>query len=275
MPPTPPPIRSKPIRIANKAPTTTSVQGGKIYTGDCEDLLDSLPDESVDLCIIDPAYESLERHRALGSTTRLKHSKSSSNDWFQTFPNARYTMLFQKLFRVMKNGTHIYIFCDEETRDIITIGWSPINPNARPLPFSPLLHAGFKYWKSIIWNKVVPGMGYHYRVQHEFIIMAEKVLRANKHKQLNDHVLGDVFSIKRLKGPDYYPTEKPLAVVEPLVLNSSKEGDTVLDFFCGSGVVGEACKRHNRNFILGDVDTKEALSRLKNEHSKNHIQFFH
>ena len=43
-----------------------------------------------------PAYESLEKHRAIGTTTRLKHSKSSSNDWFKIFPNARFGELFQR-----------------------------------------------------------------------------------------------------------------------------------------------------------------------------------
>ena len=43
--------------------------------------LQDQPSESIDLLITDPAYESLEKHRAVGTTTRLKHSKASSNDW--------------------------------------------------------------------------------------------------------------------------------------------------------------------------------------------------
>jgi site-specific DNA-methyltransferase (adenine-specific) len=52
--------------------------------------LRDLPSESVDLVVTDPAYESLEKHRAIGTTTRLKHSKASSNDWFTIFPNNRF-----------------------------------------------------------------------------------------------------------------------------------------------------------------------------------------
>ena len=52
--------------------------------------LRSLHLESVDMVLTDPAYESLEKYRAIGSTTRLKHSKSSSNDWFTISPNARF-----------------------------------------------------------------------------------------------------------------------------------------------------------------------------------------
>jgi len=232
-----------------------------VYTGDCNDMLAEIPDESVDLIIFDPAYESLEKHRALGSKTRLKHSKASSNDWFVTFPNKRYLSLFVDLYRVMKKGTHLYMFCDEETRDVVACGWSPQSPKIS-LGCSPLLNAGFKYWKALVWDKVVPGMGYHYRAQHELIIMAEKVVRLNKHRQLNQHAGGDVLQYKRLKGSHFYPTEKPFNLIEELVLQSSNEGDTVLDPFCGSGVVGTVCRQHGRRFLLGDINTKEILNRL-------------
>ena len=53
---------------------------------DAVEWLRSLDGESVDLVITDPPYESLEKHRAVGTTTRLKHSKASSNDWFRIFP---------------------------------------------------------------------------------------------------------------------------------------------------------------------------------------------
>ena len=41
-----------------------------------------------------------------------------------------------------------------------------------------------------------------------------------------------------------------------LVINSSKEGDTVLDCFMGSGTTGVACKELNRNFIGIEIDEK-------------------
>src|SRR5450432_874684 len=70
---------------------------------------------SVDLVITDPPYESLEKHRAVGTTTRLKHSKSSSNDWFSIFPNARFPELFAEVHRVLRRDRHFYLYCDPET----------------------------------------------------------------------------------------------------------------------------------------------------------------
>ena len=46
-----------------------------------------------------------------------------------------------------------------------------------------------------------------------------------------------------------HPTIKLLNIIETLIKNSTKEGDTVLDCFMGSGTTGVACKNLNRNFI--------------------------
>ncbi len=49
-----------------------------------------------------------------------------------------------------------------------------------------------------------------------------------------------------------HPAQKPLSVIEPLILMSTREGDTVLDPMCGSGTTGEACIRLRRRAILCD-----------------------
>ncbi|GGA74669.1 hypothetical protein GCM10011507_27590 [Edaphobacter acidisoli] len=49
-----------------------------------------------------------------------------------------------------------------------------------------------------------------------------------------------------------YATQKPLGILERIVRVHSNSGDTVLDFFAGSGTAGEAAAAHNRHFILID-----------------------
>ena len=46
-----------------------------------------------------------------------------------------------------------------------------------------------------------------------------------------------------------HPTIKPLNIIETIIRNSSKEGQTILDPFMGSGTTGVACINENRNFI--------------------------
>ena len=55
-----------------------------------------------------------------------------------------------------------------------------------------------------------------------------------------------------------YPTQKPLGVIKRIVQASSNPGDTSMDFFAGSGTLGEAAHLLGRRFILID-DNHEAL----------------
>jgi site-specific DNA-methyltransferase (adenine-specific) len=190
------------------------------------------PTESVDLLITDPAYESLEKHRAIGTTTRLKHSKASSNDWFKVFPNARFGELFEEAFRVLRRNTHFYLFCDAETMFVA-------KPEAE--------RAGFRFWKPLVWDKRTIGMGYHYRARYEFILFFEKGKR-----RLNNLGVADIISVPRIhKG---YPAEKPSAVSEVLIRQSSEAGEVVADPFMGSGSVGVAAAKLGRRFRGTDLN---------------------
>jgi hypothetical protein len=55
-----------------------------------------------------------------------------------------------------------------------------------------------------------------------------------------------------------YPTQKPIALLERIVLASSNPGDLVADFFCGSGTTPFVASKHNRSFIACD-ETFRAL----------------
>jgi site-specific DNA-methyltransferase (adenine-specific) len=194
--------------------------------------LRDLPAESVDLVVTDPAYESLEKHRAVGTTTRLKHSKSSSNDWFRVFPNSRFGELFAEVFRVLKPDTHFYLFCDAETMFVA-------KPEAE--------RAGFRFWKPLVWDKRTIGMGYHYRARYEFILFFEKGRR-----RLNDLGVADIITVPRIHRG--YPAEKPVKVSEVVIGQSSEAGDVVADPFMGSGSVGVAALKLGRRFIGTDLN---------------------
>lgn len=206
---------------------------------DAVDWLRGQPAESVDLIVTDPAYESLEKHRARGTTTRLKHSKASSNDWFKTFPNARFPQLLTEMYRVLKRNTHCYIFCDQETGLIL----HKITQDVMPKEFT------FK--KFLVWDKKKIGMGYSYRARHEWIMYLEKGKR-----KLNNLGVADVIEHPRVHNG--YPTEKPVEVCEVLIMQSSLDGDLVIDPFCGSGSTGVAATLIGRHFAGSDI-CEEAL----------------
>lgn len=53
-----------------------------------------------------------------------------------------------------------------------------------------------------------------------------------------------------------YNTQKPKALIERLIKASSNEGDTVADYYLGSGTTAVVCKELNRNFIGCDINPK-------------------
>jgi site-specific DNA-methyltransferase (adenine-specific) len=203
----------------------------QLSRGDAVAWLRTRPSESIDLLITDPPYESLEKHRAVGTTTRLKHSKASSNDWFQIFPNERFPELFAEVYRVLRRNTHFYLFCDPETMFVAK---------------EKAEHAGFKFWKPLIWDKVTIGMGYHYRARYECVLFFEKGKR-----KLHDLGIADIITAKRIIGG--YPAEKPSSVSEVLIRQSSEPGQLVVDPFMGSGSVGVAAVRNGRSFSGNDL----------------------
>jgi site-specific DNA-methyltransferase (adenine-specific) len=218
----------------------------RVVISDAFELLSTLPDDSVDLLVTDPPYESLQLHRSRGTTTRL------TTNWFATVPNARLPELLAAVYRVLRRDRHFYLFCDEVTADVIKqqqgVGGERLPNGARRC------ESGFVYWKEILWAKTTldgarirGGTGYHYRAASERILFFEKGKRA-----LADLAIPDVLLSARSTVPG--PAVKPNTVVRTLIVQSSAPGELVVDPFCGTGVVGVEARAHGRRFLLGDID---------------------
>lgn len=236
-----------------------------MHQGDSWELMKTLPDACVDLIITDPPYDSMEKHRSRGTTTRLKESKSSSNVWFETVPTNYFPPFLTECYRVLKKKRYIFLMCDPDTQFVL-----------HPL----FLEAGFDLKTPLIWakqtknkttvkcscgeeiickscgvahkdNHLAMGMGYPFRRSYEVIMFGRKGRRSPP----DDRSMRDVFEVPWLKmgrgwsGRDVFPTEKPIGLSLKLIKQSSFEGDLVLDPFAGSGSVLEAARRLNRRFL--------------------------
>jgi site-specific DNA-methyltransferase (adenine-specific) len=69
-----------------------------------------------------------------------------------------------------------------------------------------------------------------------------------------------------------YPTQKPIGILRRIIQASSKEGDTVLDFFAGSGTTGFVANELGRRFILVDQNP-ESIEVIKNRLPVGSYQF--
>lgn len=63
-----------------------------------------------------------------------------------------------------------------------------------------------------------------------------------------------------------YPTQKPIDILDRIITVSSLPGQTVVDFFAGSGTTGESCLKNNREFILID-NNEDAMIVMANRFS--------
>jgi len=226
----------------------------RTYKNDALSFLKLLPDESIDLVIVDPAYNSMNKWRGVGTTARMGMGKkgSGSDDrakFFETIPDSDLPDFVYQLYRVLKNERHCYIFSDWETLKLIyqfaitELVW----------PARKVSGVWVEPFKPLIWDKVHNGMGYTYRCRHEYILFLWK----GKKRRLNNLGIPDVLSFPRVApSKSKVPTQKPDPLIELLVSQSSQEGEIVLDCFMGSGTTARACRNLGRQWLGCDIEQR-------------------
>jgi site-specific DNA-methyltransferase (adenine-specific) len=233
-----------------------------ITNNDALSYLRELPDESIDLVLTDPAYESLMKWQGVGTTARMGFGKAGSRSdddskFFDVFPNADIPDLMQEFYRVLKPGCHCYVFCDWETLKIIHTA-AIAEGVFPPQKISGVVCEPFK---PLIWDKVAPGMGYTYRCQYEFIAFLWK----GKKKKLNNLGISDVLRVKRVAPSQAdVPTQKPIELMLLLIEQSTQPNDVVLDVFMGNGTMARAAKSLDRRWLGCDIDANR-VERVNNE----------
>lgn len=214
----------------------------QLYNTDSCEAIKSLPDNSIDLIITDPPYllsglsGRFAKEAGGGNYTKLIEAHDTLGKGFDFG-------LFNEFERIQPK-LNAYIFCnakllksmlvlfanrDDITTDILI--WH--KPNARPQPRNR-----YKFDVEYILYLTSAGAHLDTFASHFSSHLYQAGLR-NAHNKMTSH-----------------PTEKPLSLIENLVLNSSQEGETVLDCFMGGGTTARACKIRNRNFIGYEIDKK-------------------
>ena len=199
----------------------------KIYNEDCIDGIKRIASESIDVIITDPPYFVGMTHNG---------QKGDYNDLLIMKPF--FSSLFQEFSRVLKPTGRLYMFCDWRTYAF----------------YYPLMIQYVPVRNMLVWDKK-SGPGSVYAFTHELVIFGQKEVTATKGC--------NVFKIpcfcsgaKKTNGEKVHPTQKPVEVIEKLIIDSTKEGDLILDCFMGSGTTAVAAKKLNRNFIGFEIQEK-------------------
>ena len=200
----------------------------KLYSGDCLEKINLIKDKSIDLVIIDPPY--MVHAGKGGGTFGNRNNLSEINFMSNGFDFEILNKIEQKMKKV-----NMYIYCSKKQV---------------PMLLEYAINKKLNY-DILTFNKTnpTPLCNNKYLNDTEYIIfIREKGVKifGNYHTKFTYYI--DKVNIKDKKKYSH-PTIKPIELIERHIINSSQEGDVVLDCFMGSGTTGVACANTNRKFI--------------------------
>ncbi len=206
-----------------------------IYHQDVITFLKSLPSNSVDIIMTDPAYSGMNQKLKLGKGKIIGRYKDRGENgkWFDEFLDTEenYGVFLKECYRVMRNNRHIFLMFDSYSL----------------LTLAPIVRNIFDVKNILVWDKVNIGLGHYFRRRHEFILFASKGKRRVKLRSIPD-----IWNIKRFTHAPY-PTQKPTEIFELMLVSSAEDDFVVCDPFLGSGSSAIASIKRNCRFIGCDI----------------------
>lgn len=212
-----------------------------LHKGDCLEFLKDIPDKSIDLVVTDPPY-LLETDGAgiFGTKSENYGGERYVMKNIDFMKNGVSEDVLDELCRVLKK-INIYIWCSQKQL---------------PIFYKYFVEKKKCNWNLLTWHKSnpLPTCGNKYLTDTEYCLF----FREKGVKVYGEYTTKLTYYVTPINSQDKkkygHPTIKPLDIIQNLIINSSLEGDTVLDCFVGSGTTGVACINTNRNFIGIEID---------------------
>jgi len=235
--------------------TNSRLELDHIYPGDCIEVMNALPEKSVDLIFADPPY-NLQLQQTL-LRPNLTVVDAVDDEWDQFADFAAYDRFTREWLsaarRVLKDTGTIWVI--GSYHNIYRVG-------------AIMQDLGFWILNDVVWVKTNPMpnfRGVRFTNAHETLLWCKKakdqkkytfnyhaMKMANDEKQMrSDWELALCTGNERLtvNGEKLHATQKPEALLYRVILSSSNPGDVVLDPFFGTGTTGAVAKKLNRRFI--------------------------
>ena len=234
-----------------------------LLNGDCLQLMEAIPDDSIDMVLCDMPY----------GATECK--------WDKTLDLSE---VWKHINRITKNNAAICLFSAQPFTSIL------INSNLK------------NYRTEWVWEKPAATGFLNAKIQplraHENIIVFYRQKptynpqithghprKTASRKNVNSECYGDAIKMQHYDSTSRYPrdviifpsdkqlislhpTQKPVSLCEYFIKTYSNENDVILDFTMGSGTTGIACLNTNRKFIGIEKDDK--YFELANQRIKQH-----
>ena len=246
----------------------------ELWNGDCLELMDNIPDKSVD-CII----------------TDLPYGQTQRNKWDSVIP---FESLWKQYKRIIKDNGAIILFGNGMfTAELMmsnksmwkyNIIWEKTQPtgflNAKKMPLR-------NHEDICIFYKKPPTYNPQKTIGHaRKVSKAEHKVGCKNTSDYGEHGLTTYDSTERYpksvwkfakdtQKSSLHPTQKSLALIEELIKTYSNEGNLILDSCMGSGTTGVAALKLNRRFIGIEKEekyyeiSKNRINEVAKEMSKN------
>lgn len=226
------------------------LNGCTCYNGDSLELMATMPDKSVDFILSDIPYDlDLNGGGARGDFCTRKQIQSRKNSSLY-FVSQGIDKVFTEFERICKT-VNVCVFCSNKQIGRIMTWWEQRGYVATLL----------------VWDKPNPmplGNGCYIN-NLEFIVYVRS--KGVTYNSLGYDMQMKTFHHQPPQAADrIHETEKPVGILQHLILLHTKEGDTVFDAYAGSFSTAIACHKEKRKFIGCEILPKyfePAMKRLK------------
>lgn len=232
-----------------------------LYQGDCLEIMDKLIEKSIkiDMILTDIPY----------GTTQCK--------WDSIIP---FDLMWERINKINKENGCIALFGSEPFSSQLRCSniknykydwiWKKNKPqgflNAKKMPLKSYETISIFYKSNPVYNpqglikinKIVKNTGTKNITstkENGDKTAANNAVKNEFYKQEFTNYPTQILEFKNSSNKQVHPTQKPVDLLEYLILTYTNEGDTVLDFTMGSGSTGIACINANRKFIGIELDT--------------------
>lgn len=225
----------------------------------CLDFLPTIEDKSINLILIDPPY-TISRATGFESCGEKGVERFKMSYEFGEWDNEIFVLdeVMKHCYRILKPGGTLICFYDIWKIETLK-KW--------------IEDAKFKQLRFIEWVKTNP-VPINSKINYltnsrEIALTAIKMSKPTFNSEYDNGIYR--FPICHEKDR-FHPTQKPLNLLQSLIIKHSNEGDTVLDCFAGSASCGVACFNTGRNFIgceLDEIYFQKATERLEKLNDKS------
>jgi modification methylase len=232
----------------------------QVLKGDCLELLNTLPEKSIDLVFADPPYNlQLQNELWRPNSTRVN---GVEDNWDQFTNFSEYDRFTRDWLtgcrRILKDTGTIWVIGSYHNifrvgtimqdlgfwilNDIAWIKTNPM-PNFRGVRFT-------NAHETLIWAQKNKGERYTFNYQAMKSLNAD-ALNEDGLQMRSDWILPLCTGKERIKrnGEKAHTTQKPEALLYRVILSSTNPGEVILDPFFGTGTTGAVAKKLNRHWI--------------------------